>query len=99
MKMWWNPKGDYELKLSSKGFFTVIFYNLEGKYCNFERGPYFYNSPGLYLCLWTDRFFPEKENFSYAPLGIHLYSLPKYFWLEEILMTIINTLGKNVKSS
>jgi hypothetical protein len=99
IKAWWNPKGDYELQLSSKGFFTVIFYNLEDKDHIFEGGPYFYNSVGLYLRFWTDRFCPEKENFSYAPVWIHLYSLPQEFWLEEILMGIGNTLGKHVKSS
>jgi hypothetical protein len=31
IKAWWNPKGEYELQLSSKGFFIVIFYNLEDK--------------------------------------------------------------------
>jgi hypothetical protein len=47
--VWWNPKGDYELQLSSKGFFTVIFYNLEDKDMIFEGGPYFYYLVGLYL--------------------------------------------------
>jgi hypothetical protein len=82
IKAWWNPKGDYELQLSSKGFFIVIFYNLEDKDHIFEGGPYFYNSVGLYLCFWTDRFCPEKENFSYASVWIRLYSLPQEFWLE-----------------
>jgi hypothetical protein len=41
-----EPKGDYELQLSSKGFFTIIFYNLEDKDRVFENGPYFYNSTG-----------------------------------------------------
>jgi hypothetical protein len=31
IKHWWNPKGHYELQLSSKGLFTIIFYNLEDK--------------------------------------------------------------------
>jgi hypothetical protein len=31
IKHWWNPKGDYEVQLSSKGFFTIILYNLEDK--------------------------------------------------------------------
>jgi hypothetical protein len=31
IKDWWNPKGDYEVQLSSKGFFTIILYNLEDK--------------------------------------------------------------------
>jgi hypothetical protein len=50
IKVWWNPKGDYELQMRSKGFFTVIFYNLEDKENIFEGGPYFYDSAGLYLC-------------------------------------------------
>jgi hypothetical protein len=58
IKAWWNPKGYYELQLSSKGFFTVIFYNLEDKDHVFEGGPYFYNSAGLYMCFWTERFCP-----------------------------------------
>jgi hypothetical protein len=40
IKAWWNPKGDYELQLSSKGFFIVIFYNLEDKDKIFEGGSY-----------------------------------------------------------
>jgi hypothetical protein len=36
IKTWWTLKGDYELQLSSKGFFTVIFYNLEDKDKIFE---------------------------------------------------------------
>ena len=99
IKAWWNPKGDYELQLSSKGFFTVIFYKLEDKDTIFEGGPYFYNSTGLYLRLWTYCFYLEKENFAYAPVWIHLYSLPQELWLEEILLVIGNTLGKYVKSS
>jgi hypothetical protein len=82
IKSWWNPKGDYELQLSSKGFFTIIFYNLDDKDRVFEGGPYFYNSAGLYLCFWTERFYPEKENFAYSPVWIHLYSLPQKFWLK-----------------
>jgi hypothetical protein len=26
---WWNPKGNYDLQLGSKGFFTIILHNLE----------------------------------------------------------------------
>jgi hypothetical protein len=48
IKTWWNPKGDYDVQLSSKGFFTIIFYNLEDKDRVFENGPYFYNSAGSF---------------------------------------------------
>jgi len=39
---WWKPKGKYELQLGSKGFFTAIFFNLEGKDIIFKNGPYFF---------------------------------------------------------
>ena len=50
IKHWWNPKGDYEVQLSSKGFFTIIMYNPEDIDMIFENGSYFYNSIGLFLC-------------------------------------------------
>jgi hypothetical protein len=99
IKHWWNPKGDYEVQLSSKGFFTIILYNLEDKDRIFENGPYFFNSAGLFLRFWTERFSPDKEDFTMAPVWIRLYSLPQEFWLEEILMGIGNTLGQYVKAS
>jgi hypothetical protein len=52
---------------------------------------------GLYLRFWMDRFSPQKEDFSFAPVWILLYSLPHEFWLEEILMGIGNTLGQICK--
>jgi len=99
IKHWWNPKGEYELQLSSKGFFTIILYNLEDKDRIFENGPYFFNSAGLFLRFWTERFNSDKEDFTMAPVWIRLYSLPQEFWLEEILMGIGNTLGQYVKAS
>ena len=45
----WKPKRGYELRLGIKGFFTIIFYNLEDKNRIFQGGLYFYNSTGLYL--------------------------------------------------
>jgi hypothetical protein len=99
IKHWWNPKGDYEVQLSSKGFFTIILYNPEDRDRIFENGSYFYNSAGLFLCFWTERFSPDKEDFMMAPVWINLYSLPQEFWLEEILMGIGNIVGQYVKAS
>ena len=76
IKHWWNPKGDYEVQLSSKGFFTIILYNLEDKDKIFENGTYFFKSAGLFLCFWTEIFSPDKEDFTMAPVWIRLYSLP-----------------------
>jgi hypothetical protein len=96
---WWKPKGHYDLQLGSKGFFTIILHNLEDRNRIFEGGSYFYNSVGLFLRFWTERFNPEKEDFSHAPVWLRLYSLPQEFWLEEILAGIGNTIGSYVKAS
>jgi len=70
IKYWWNPKSDYEVQLSSKGFFTIILYNPED-----IDHPYFYNSAGLSLRLWTECFSQDKEEFTMALVQICLYSL------------------------
>jgi hypothetical protein len=85
--------------LGSKGFFTIIFHNLEDRNRIFDGGPYFYNTAGLFLRFWTEKFSPEKEDFAHAPVWIRLYSLPQEFWLEEVLAGIGNTIGIYVKSS
>jgi hypothetical protein len=97
IQYWWKPKGHYELQLVSKGFFTIILHNLEDRTRIFDGGPYIFNSAGLFLRFWTERFSPEKEDFSHAPVWIHLYSLPQEFWLEEVLASIGNTIGIYVK--
>jgi hypothetical protein len=96
---WWKPKGHYDLQLGSKGFFTIILHNLEDRNKIFEGGSYFYNSAGLFLHFWTERFSPEKEDFTHALVWLRLYSLPQEFWLEEILAGIDNTIGIYVKAS
>jgi hypothetical protein len=96
---WWKPKGHYDLQLGSKGFFTIILHNLEDRNKIFEGGSYFYNSAGLFLRFWMERFSPEKEDFTHAPVWLRLYSLPQEFWLEEILAGIDNTIGIYVKAS
>jgi hypothetical protein len=60
--------------------------------------PIFFNFIGLYLWFWKNYFRLEKEDFSYAPVWIKLYSLPWEFWLGEILIGIGITLGVYVKS-
>jgi hypothetical protein len=99
IQYWWKPKGHYELQLGSKGFFTIIFHNLEDCNCIFDGGPYFFNSAGLFLRFWKEKFSPEKEDFAHAPVWIRLYSLPQEFWLEEVLAGIGNTIDIYVKSS
>lgn len=64
----WKTKGQVDLKLGSKGVFTAIFANLADINKVFHEGPYFFNSVGLHLRYWTDRFAPEKEDFTVAPV-------------------------------
>ena len=95
----WKPLGHYDLQLGAKGFFTIIFFNEEDRTKIFENGPYFYNSAGLFLSPWKERFDPDKENLTIAPVWIRMYSLPMEYWKEEILMDIENTLGNFIKVS
>ena len=79
INMTWKPKGGYDLRLGAKGFFTIIFYNMEDKNHVFEGGPYFYNSEGLYLTFWQEGFSPENVDLSVAPVWLRLYSVPCEF--------------------
>jgi len=74
-----RPGGLRKEITSSKGLFTVIFYNLKDKDHIFKSESYFYNSTSLYLHFLTDHLCPEKEYFSYAPVWIRLNSLPQEF--------------------
>lgn len=60
IKQHWRPKGDVKLHLGAKGFFTVVFTNLEDKDKVFNGGPYFFSSAGLYMRPWKANFVPEK---------------------------------------
>eukprot|EP00253_Pinus_taeda_P033046 PITA_33046 len=93
----WHPKGEITLLLGPKGFFIAIFNCLEDRNRVFEGGPYFFNSAGLFLREWVARFNPDKEDLSYAPVWIRLYSLPWEYWGEDSLKSIGSALGDFVK--
>lgn len=90
---YWKPKRGYHLRLRAKGFFTIIFYHVKDRNHLFEGGPYFYNSTGLYLTFWQERFSPEKAYLLVAPVWIRLYSLPCELWHQEIMKDIENAIG------
>lgn len=77
--------------------FAVIFFNEVDRTRIFEGGPFFYNSVGLFLRPWKERFSPDKENMTIAPVWIHLYALPSENWKEDIMVNLWNTLGVFVK--
>jgi len=95
----WKPKGDVTLQLGPKGFFTVIFFYLEDKYRVIGEGPYFFNSAGLYIKEWTPKFIPDKEDLTWAPVWIRIYSLPDEYWDEDILKDIGNGIGEFIKAA
>ena len=76
IKNHWKPKGDIDLHLGSKGFFTVVFNNIEDKDWVFEGGPCFYAATGLYMRPWIMDFVPERETFT----SVSIYSLPMDYW-------------------
>lgn len=55
----WKPKGEINLHLGSKGFFTVVFTNLEDKDRVFQGGPYFDAAVGLCMRPWIMNFVLE----------------------------------------
>ena len=93
----WKPLEQFNLHLGAKGFFTVIFLNLEDKNRIFERGPYFFNSVGLFLRPWKEKFNPDSEDLYFFPISIRLYSIPSEYWHENILEALGNSIGEFVK--
>ena len=94
-----ETKGDVDLQLGSKGFFTTIFDSLEDRARVFDNGSYYYGSAGFHMCYWTKKFNPDKEDFTCVPIWIRLYSLPQEFWNEEVFSEIGNTLGSYIKAA
>jgi len=99
IKYHWKPKGSIDLHLGSKGFFTVVFTNIEDKDMVFGGGLYFYVATSLYMWSWMMNFVPERETFTLFLVWVRLYSLPLDYWKTESLSTIGNKLGRFVKAS
>jgi len=99
IKQHWKPKGDVKLHLREKGFFTVVFTNLEDKDRVFDGGPYFFASVGLYMRPWKANFVPEKETFTQVPVWIGLFSLPIDYWGLVTLKHIGDRLRTFIKAS
>ena len=90
----WKPKGQVTLQLRPKGFFTAIFNCLEDKNRVMDEGPYFFNSPCLYLRDSIERFNQNKEDFSWTLVSIRIYSLSLEYWDEESIKDIGNGLAE-----
>ena len=92
----WKPLEHFDLHLGAKGFFTVIFLNLEDRNKTFEGGPYFFNSVGLFPRPWKEKFNPDSEDLYFFPIWIRLYSIPFEYWHENILEALRNAIGEFV---
>ena len=68
IKSRWKVKGDISLKLGSKVLFILIFTYSEDRNKVFDEGLYFFNSERLHLRYWSERFPPEKEDFTATPV-------------------------------
>lgn len=99
IKKQWKPKGDVRLHLGAKGFFIVVFSNLEDKYGIFDGRRYFFASVGLYIMPQKPNFLPEKETFKQVPAWIRLFYLPIGYWGHVALEKIGNKLGSFIKAS
>lgn len=99
IKQHWRPKGDINLHLGAKGFFTVVFTNLEDKDRVFDGGPYFFAYAGLYMRPWKPNFVPEQETFTQFPVWIRLFSLPIDYWGLATLKQIGDKMGTFIKAS
>jgi hypothetical protein len=83
IKYHWKPNGEVELHLGSKGFFTIVFINLEDRDRVFEGGPYFHASVGLYMRPWKENLSPEKRDFQ---KGVSLAEI--LFFTFRLLVTL-----------
>jgi hypothetical protein len=75
----WKSKEHFDIQLRSTGFFIIIFTRLDDRDNLLEGGPYLFKSVDLYLRNWIELFHIEKEDFTWAPVWIRLYSFPQYY--------------------
>lgn len=99
IKYHWKTKGSIDLHLWSKGFFTVVFKNIEDKDRVFEVGPYFFVATSLYMKPWRMNFVSERETFTSVLVWVRLYPLPLDYWQTESLIAIGNKLGRFIKAA
>lgn len=80
-----NQKGMRNWSWAWRASLQPFFTDIEDRNRVFGNGPYIFNSAGLYLRFWMEKFNPDTEDFTRPPLWIRLYSLPQEYWDEEIL--------------
>lgn len=86
-----------QIHLCSKGFFIVIFLEVEEKEKILNEGPWFWGSAGLFVTPWFPEFDANTTVVSRMPVWVRLHNLPLHFWHFRTLTAIGNTLGKMLK--
>lgn len=80
IKIKWQSKAPFDLRLYAKGFFTVIFEDLDDHKCILHNGPYFMNNVELFMRHWQPCYSSENEQSLATPIYVSLYSLPEDLW-------------------
>lgn len=93
----WKPKCHNDLKLSVRGFLTVIFTSLEDKERILENGSYFYYNVSLFMRLWEEWYNTCQEKFMVAPVWVRLFALPVDFSDPKILEGVKNSISRFIK--
>lgn len=78
----------------AKGYFIVLFDDLEHCYNALDEGPWFMGSAGLFLTPWFPDFDPASAIITKAPVWIRLPNLPVHLWRTEAYRQIGNALGR-----
>lgn len=78
----------------AKGYFIVLFDDLEHCYNALDEGPWFMGPAGLFLTPWFPDFDPASAVITKAPVWIRLPNLPVHLWCTEVYRLIGNALGR-----
>jgi len=76
-----------------KGYFIVLFDELEHYENALEEGPWFMGMAGLFLTPWFPDFDPASAVITKAPVWIRLPNLPIHLWCTKSYRQIGNALG------
>ena len=90
---------EYDIHLSSKGFFIVRFTSKEVRDTVISAESWFWGTSGLFMTPWYPDFDPDKMTITKMPVWVRLYNLPLHFWNERVLEGIGNSIGKFIKTT
>lgn len=80
--------------LCSKGFFITVFADTEDYQRALTKGPWFWNTAGLFLTPWFPEFDPATAVITKLPIWVRLPNLPAHLWNFVVFEAIGNSLGR-----